>query len=99
MHARGAREDFDGGAALQIEAGVIGDEADVLSTQRRKLLRFENFDAGLYAPRAARAFGSGSVKRMAEDKREGEPSGQAAAAEADSMRCSGVIHRRLRKVQ
>src|ERR1700674_2000782 len=99
MHAGRARENLDRGAALRIETRVIGDEADVFTTQRRELLRFQNVDAGLHAARASGSFGSGSVKRMAERKCEGEPSGQVAAAEADSMGCSGAVHRRLRKVQ
>jgi hypothetical protein len=55
VHAGGAREDLDRGAALRIEACVVGDKADVLSTQRRKLLRFQNVDPGLHAARAAGA--------------------------------------------
>jgi hypothetical protein len=93
MHAGRARKDFDRGAALRIEAGVVGDEADVLTAEWRKLLRFQDVDACLHAARAAGAFGgSGGVKGVAKRKCECEPGGQLAAGETVSMRCSGAVH-------
>jgi len=36
------RQNVNGTAPLRIEAGVIGDESDVLAAKSRELLRFEN---------------------------------------------------------
>jgi len=42
---------------------VIGDEADVLAAERRKLLHFQNVEAGSYAARAPGALRSGVERR------------------------------------
>lgn len=41
------REQVDGAAALGIEACVIGDQANVLSTELGEFFGFENIDANL----------------------------------------------------
>ena len=41
---------------MRIEAGVVGDEADMLAAKRRELLRFENVDAGLHPRGVTRVF-------------------------------------------
>ena len=46
---------FYGPAALRVDARVIGDEPNMLAAKRRELLRFENIEAGLHPPGAARA--------------------------------------------
>ena len=50
MYAGGVGKKIDGAAALGIQAGVIGDQADMLAAQRREFFRFENVDAHLHAP-------------------------------------------------
>ncbi len=66
IHAGGVSEQIDGAAALGIEAGVVGDQANVPVAQRRELLGFKDVKAGLHAAGAAglfRAGARGSTKR------------------------------------
>lgn len=53
LHAWGVGEQVDRAATLRIEAGVIGDQADVLVAQGREFLCFEDVQAGLHAAGAA----------------------------------------------
>jgi hypothetical protein len=62
MNAGYAFEEFEVAAALRVQAGVIGDEADVLTAQGRKFLDFQDVEAGLDAARAS-AFRSRAGQR------------------------------------
>ena len=54
LHSRRMRELIDGAAAERILPGVIGDQADMLTAQRRKLFSFEDVDAKLHTARTTR---------------------------------------------
>jgi hypothetical protein len=52
---------IDRAAAKSVLPSVIRDEADVLATQRREFFGFEDVDAKLHTPGAARRTFSGSA--------------------------------------
>jgi hypothetical protein len=58
----GSFEEFEIAAALRVQAGVIGDEADVLAAQGREFLDFQDVEAGLHAA-GATAFRSRAGRR------------------------------------
>ena len=47
FYAVGVSEDVNRAAPLRIHARLVGDQADALAAQRRKILFFEDVDAGL----------------------------------------------------
>ena len=51
-HPRGMAEELERRPPLGVHAGVIGDEANVLAAQRRKLFRLEDIEARSHASRA-----------------------------------------------
>jgi hypothetical protein len=55
----GTSENFNGAAALRIEASMIGDQADMLASERSKSQRFEYVNAGLDTSGTARFCGRG----------------------------------------
>ena len=55
LNARRVREQIDGAAAQRVQAGVIGDQADVLAAQRSEFFGFENVEAELHASGATRS--------------------------------------------
>jgi len=57
LHACGVHQNVNGATSLRIEAGVIGDQANVFSTKRGELLGFENVEADLHAGCVTRVFG------------------------------------------
>ena len=89
MHAGGVGKKFDRAAALRVDAGVIGDEADVLAAERSELLRFEDIDAGLHAAGAAGMF-FGGVTRGAENRSEGDAKYCARYARGLAMKLEGT---------
>src|SRR4029077_17964641 len=97
-HTWRAREYLDRGAALIVEAGVIGNQPDMLATQRCKFLGFEDIDSGLHAARPAGALPC-SLERHTYRNRKREAGGYPMERETSSMRFPAMKHRRLRKVQ
>src|ERR1035438_10020712 len=73
LNAGCVREEIDGAAALRIEAGMIGDQADVFSTERGEFFGFEDVYADLHASRAARVFRvSAGLRTRRTDQRQRE---------------------------
>jgi hypothetical protein len=50
------RQEIGRATPLRIQASVIGDQSDVLSTEWREFLNFKEIEAGLHARGAARMF-------------------------------------------
>ena len=63
LQAGSVRQDIDRAAALEVDAGVVGDQSDVLSAERRKLLRFENIKTRLHAGRVTRMLCGGVARK------------------------------------
>jgi hypothetical protein len=56
LHALSVGEEIRRAAPLRILTGVIGNQPDVLSTERREFLSLQNIEASLHARSAARVF-------------------------------------------
>lgn len=68
-------QSIDRAAALRVDAGVIGDQSNVLSAKWRKLQRFKNIETGLHARRVTgmlcvRLCGKAAGRRQREHKHE-----------------------------
>jgi len=48
LHSRSLRQHLNGGPALRIQSGVIGDQPNMLAAQGREFLCFEHIQAGLH---------------------------------------------------
>jgi hypothetical protein len=77
-HARGAGDKLNYGTALRIEAGVIGDQSNVLAAQRREPLGFQHIEAGLDMPAACSCRGSCEQKNNEKNSAK-RPTGRGAA--------------------
>src|SRR5438045_2406254 len=68
MDSAGVREEINDAAALRVNAGVVGDQPDVLVAQRGEFLRFQNIQARLHATWTARAFRGSAFHRRCEER-------------------------------
>src|SRR2546423_12216742 len=68
MDSAGVREEINNAAALRVNPGVIGDQPDMLVTERGEFLRFQNIQARLHTTWATGAFRGSAFHRRCEER-------------------------------